>query len=153
MYFFTYLPIFLFNIPIGMVIDRSSVKKSLFILLFMNLFSQIVCTIMVVTRISGYIILMYIMRSIFGVAGEGIFTVQGLIITKYCKDNFEIVMSIGLSLPFIFDSLNSLVTTRVYDSTQAMIWPWSIGIIVSIISVTSGFVLYFFFIRKGEKKN
>jgi hypothetical protein len=58
---------------------------------------------------------MYIMRSIFGVAGEGIFTVQGLIITKYCKDNFEIVMSIGLSLPFIFDSLNSLVTTRVYD--------------------------------------
>ena len=149
MYFFTYLPIFLFNIPIGMIIDRSSVKKSLFVLLFMNLCSQIVCTIMVVTRTSGYIIIMYIMRSMFGLAGEGMFTVQGLIITKYCKNNFEIVMSIALGLPFVFDSLNSLVTTRVYDYTQTMVWPWSIGIIISVISVLSGFVLYFLMIRKG----
>lgn len=153
MYFFTYLPIFLFNIPIGMIIDRSSVKKSLFVLLFMNLFSQIICTIMVSTRVGGYIIVMYIMRSFFGVAGEGIFTVQGLIITKYCKDNFEIVMSIALSLPFIFDSLNSLVTTRVYDYTSTMVWPWGIGIIVSIVSVISGFLLYFLFIRKGNHRN
>jgi MFS family permease len=142
MYFFTYLPIFLFNIPIGTIIDRSPVKVSLFVLICMSFFSQLVCTLMVQTQITGYIVVMYIMRCFFGVAGEGIFTVQGLIITKFCKDNFEVVMSVALSLPFIFDSLNSLVTTRVYDATNSMIYPWYIGIIVCIFSLIAGLLLY-----------
>ncbi len=86
----------------------------------MSLVSQLVCTLMVQYQVSAYIIVMYLMRALFGVAGEGIFTVQSIIITKYCKDNFEIVMSVALSLPFVLDSLNSLITTRVYDLTNTM---------------------------------
>ena len=85
MYFFTYLPIFLFNIPIGTIIDRTDITRSLVTLLLMSFISQLVMTIMVQTQISGYIFVMYAMRSLFGVAGEGIFTVQGIIVTKYCK--------------------------------------------------------------------
>ncbi len=114
MYFFTYLPILLFNIPIGTIIDRSSVTLSLFGLLLMSFISQLVCTLMVQTRVTGYLVVMYLMRSFFGLAGEGMFVVQGIIVTRFCKDNYEIVLSIALSLPFVFDSLNSIVTTNVY---------------------------------------
>lgn len=153
MYFFTYLPIFLFNIPIGTIIDRTPPSKSLFVLVLMSFVSQLVCTIMVQTQIGGYIVIMYITRCFFGVAGEGIFTVQGLIITKYCKDNLEIVLSVALSLPFIFDSLNSVVTTRVYDSTNSMVLPWYIGIVVCIFSIISAIFLYKIYIVDKKPAN
>jgi hypothetical protein len=142
MYFFTYLPIFLFNIPIGTIIDRTPPARSLFALVFMSFFAQTLCTLMVQTQITGYVAIMYIARCFFGVAGEGIFTVQCLIITKFCKDNLEIVLSVALSLPYVFDSLNSLVTTRVYDATNSMVLPWYIGIGVSILSIIAAFALY-----------
>ena len=70
-------------------------------------------------QITGYIVVMYIMRCFFGLGGQGIFTVQSIIITNYCeKADFEIVMSVALSLPYMFDALNSLVTTRAYDLTN-----------------------------------
>jgi hypothetical protein len=47
--------------------------------------AQVTGTLMVQFRPEGYLVAMYIMRSFFGVAGEGIFTVQSIIITKYCK--------------------------------------------------------------------
>ena len=146
MYFFTYLPIFLFNIPIGTIIDRTPPARSLFALVFMSFFAQVLCTLMVQTQITGYVAIMYIARCFFGVAGEGIFTVQGLIITKFCKDNLEIVLSVALSLPFVFDSLNSLVTTRVYDATNSMVLPWYIGIGVSILSIIAAVALYYVYV-------
>jgi MFS family permease len=151
MYFFTYLPIFLFNIPIGTIIDRSPVYISLFALVFMSFISQVVCTLMVQTQVTGYIIIMYVARAFFGIAGEGIFTVQGLIITKFCKDNLEIVLSVALSLPFILDSVNSIVTTRVYDSTNSMSIPWYIGIAVSLTSVIAAFFLNGMYIKPKNK--
>jgi len=69
MYFFAYLSILLFNIPIGTIIDRSSPVKSLFVLLFMSLISQITNSLMVQTQMPGYIIIMYLMRSVYGLSG------------------------------------------------------------------------------------
>ncbi len=115
MYFFTFLPIFLFNIPIGIIIDRNEVTISLFVLLFMSLASQVVGTCMIQFRVEGYIIGLYVIRAFFGMAGEGIFTVQSIIVTRFCKkEDFELVLSLCLSLPFVFDSLNELITTRIF---------------------------------------
>ena len=91
------------------------------------------------------------MRALFGVAGEGIFTVQSIIITKYCKDNFEIVMSVALGLPFVLDSLNSLITTRIYDMTNTMQYAWYLGVFVCFISLVSGIIIYFVYV-KGERE-
>jgi len=38
--------------------------------------------------ISHYLWVMYGMRSAFGIAGEGMFTVQGIIVAKYAKTNY-----------------------------------------------------------------
>lgn len=153
MYFFTYLPIFILNIPIGTIIDRSPVTLSLFVLLIMSFVSQLGLTLMVQTQITGYIVIMYVLRSLFGIAGEGIFTVQGLIITKYCKNNFEMVISVALSLPFLFDAINSVVTTRVYDVTGKMVYPWYIGTAVAFSCIVSGWILYKNYIVKKSKSN
>jgi hypothetical protein len=57
----------------------------MFFLLAVSMLAQVTGTLMVQFRPEGYLVAMYIMRSFFGVAGEGIFTVQSIIITKYCK--------------------------------------------------------------------
>jgi len=69
MYFFTFLPICLFNIPIGTIIDRSQVTVSLLVLLLLSLVSQLVSSLMVQTQVTGYIFIMFAMRSLFGIAG------------------------------------------------------------------------------------
>lgn len=57
----------------------------MFVLLGISTAAQLVGALMVQFRPEGYLVVMYIMRSFFGVAGEGIFTVQSIIVTKYCK--------------------------------------------------------------------
>jgi len=69
MYFFTYLPILLFNIPLGTFLDRHPIAHSTLILVTLSLVSQIALTLLLQFRITGYTILMYVMRSCFGVAG------------------------------------------------------------------------------------
>jgi hypothetical protein len=95
---------------------------------------------------------MYFMRSFFGVSGEGLYTVQSIIVSKFCRDNYEIVLAIALSLPMVFDSINSLVTTRVYDATNSMIIPWYIGISVCLLSLLSGVILYKYFVYSKPPK-
>lgn len=89
MYFFTFLPIFLFNIPIGTIIDRNPVTISLFFLLISSLLAELIGTMMVQFRPDSYLIGLYVIRALFGLAGEGIFVVQSIIVTRYCqKEDF-----------------------------------------------------------------
>lgn len=44
-------------------------------------------------------------------------------------------MGICLSLPFVMDSINSFVTTHVYDATENMALPWYIGTMLAFISL------------------
>lgn len=85
MYFFTFLPIFLFNIPIGTIIDRNPVTISMFSLLLCSLVAQLVGTFMVQNRPDHFLIGLYFVRAFFGLAGEGVFVVQSIIVTRYCK--------------------------------------------------------------------
>jgi hypothetical protein len=38
--------------------------------------------------VSNYLWVMYGMRSLFGIAGEGMFTVQNVIVAKYAKSDY-----------------------------------------------------------------
>jgi hypothetical protein len=60
-------------------------------------------------------------------------------------------MSVALSLPFIFDSINSLLTTHIYDWTEAMVIPYLIGVIVCIISLLSGFLVIKLYVKPPNK--
>jgi len=88
MYFFTFLPIFLFNIPLGTILDRRPIAQSLMTLMIMSFVSQVGMTLLVQYRISGYLPLLYVMRAFFGLAGEGAFTVLAVLVTLYAGDNF-----------------------------------------------------------------
>ena len=57
-------------------------------------------------------------------------------------------MGICLSLPFIMDALNSLITTHVYDSTKYMALPWYIGAFIAFISLIAAFKIDTIYITK-----
>lgn len=63
------------------------------------------------------------------------------------------VISVALSLPFLFDAINSVVTTRVYDATGKMVYPWYIGTAVALSCIVSGWILYKNYIAKKSKSN
>ena len=52
-----------------------------------------------------------------------------------------------LSIPFIFDSFNSLVTTQIYDATQSMSNPWYASVGVCLLSMFAGMWVYKLYIR------
>lgn len=43
-------------------------------------------------------------------------------------------MGICMCLPFVFDAVNSVVTTHVYDATKNIALPWYIASFVALLS-------------------
>ena len=80
------------------------------------------------------------------------FTVQGVIVAKYAKSDYEIMMGVCLSLPFLMDSVNSAVTTAVFDTTGYMALPWYIGGAVSFLSLLAATVLHSKYLRAKKNK-
>jgi predicted MFS family arabinose efflux permease len=113
----------------------------MYTLLIISLLAQVCIAIALEFMITNYLWLMYGMRSLFGIAGEGMFTVQSVIVAKYAKSDYEIMMGICLSFPFLMDSINSAVTTAVYDATGYMALPWYIGSLVCFISLLAAVIL------------
>ncbi len=74
-------------------------------------------------------------RSLFGVGGEALFTVQAVLLTLYAGKHYEVSMGICMCLPFICDAINSIVTTHVYDATKNIALPWYIASFVAIMSI------------------
>lgn len=60
----------------------------MYTLLIMSLIAQIVIALALEFMIGHYIWVMYGMRSLFGIAGEAMFTVQGVIVAKYAKSDY-----------------------------------------------------------------
>ena len=50
-------------------------------------------------------------------------------------------MGTALALPFLFDALNSLITTAVYDETKNLPLPWYIGCAFWAVSVLCGWII------------
>ena len=84
---------------------------------------------------SGYKYIIYFLRSLFGVSGEALFTVQAVLLTLYAKQHYEVSMGICLSLPFVFDALNSIITTHVFDATKNMALTWYIASFMALLSI------------------
>ena len=57
------------------------------------------------------------------------------------------VLSMSLSIPFIFDSVNSLVTTQIYNATGNASDPYFVSTGVCGLSIISGLLIYKFYIR------
>jgi hypothetical protein len=89
-------------------------------------------------RFAGYLIIVYFLRAVFGAAGEGLFTVQALIISNYGKKYYETLMGFSLCIPFIFDAMNCIFTPIIYDATESITLVWYIGALFSFISLICG---------------
>jgi hypothetical protein len=49
------------------------------------------------------------------VSGEGIFTIQALLISLYGKKHYDTLIGLAFCVPFFFDGVSSLVTPLIYD--------------------------------------
>lgn len=74
------------QIPLGIYIDRTAMKRTLILMLLFLFISQAVISVMFQFRPQGYIIMILFMRSIFGLCGEGLLTAQCVIMTTYAKN-------------------------------------------------------------------
>ena len=84
-YFSTFILIAFLVIPIGIVIDRFPLVHSLISLLILGLLSQTAIAYLLESRFNGYIGIILLMRSLFGISGEGLITIQGYVISIYGK--------------------------------------------------------------------
>ena len=63
------------------------------------------------------------------------------------------VLSMSLSIPFMFDSINSLVTTQIYNATNNVSDPYLVSAGVCGLSVSCALVIYFIYIRSKNVKS
>lgn len=137
-YFATFLLIGFLEIPLGILIDRYPIKKTLIAMLLALLVSQGVISLMFEFVPKNYLAVVLVMRSIFGLAGEGLYTAQCLIMAVFAQNEYEFLAGLALALPFAFDALNSVTTTAVYDATNNLPLTWYIGCGVCVVSLLCG---------------
>lgn len=146
-----YLPIMAFDIPLGNLIDRAPLRLMLFIMLSSLLVAQIIQGIMFQARPSGYFPVVLGARALFGLAGDGIYSVQGIILSKYCADNYEFLTSLAWGFGYSADAVNSVLTTMVYDSTSKVSVPFYISAGFCGFSLLAGIILILV-LRREDKK-
>jgi hypothetical protein len=78
-----------------------------------------------------------VLRGFFGVTGSGLFTVQAMLITKYGGKYYDTLIGVGVCIPFIFDSLNNIITPLIYDKTNSMDLVWLIGVGFCLVGLLS----------------
>jgi len=93
------------------------------------------------TTFTGLYAVLLVLRAVFGLSGEGGYTIQAVVINKLVSDNYDVIMGLCLTIPLFFDALNSLVTTTLYDATQEASVPLFVCAGVCLISVLGGLLL------------
>lgn len=150
-YFATFSLIGFLVIPIGVIIDKYPLKKTLMVMLLALLLSQVVISLLFTFTPPYFLPMVYVMRSIFGLAGEGLYTAQCIIMSIFAENEYEFLAGLALALPFLFDALNSVTTTAVYNSTNNLPLCWWIGVVVCLLSLGSGIWLNSSILSKQEK--
>jgi quinol-cytochrome oxidoreductase complex cytochrome b subunit len=59
-------------------------------------------------------------------------------------------MGICLSLPFLFDAINSVVTTHVYDATHNLALTWYIAAFVCVLSILAALTISSLFLKSSS---
>lgn len=114
LYFVTSLPIGLLNIPLGILIDKIPLSLSILIITMIGLVSQLAIALSFMTTFNHFYVVLLVLRGIFGLSGEGAYTIQGVVIQKVGGKQYDIMMGFCLTIPLFFGSINSLVTTSLY---------------------------------------
>lgn len=93
---------------------------------------------------SGFKHISIICRCFFGIAGEVAFGVQGIILAKLAKENYEFLASCCWSSGYFGNSMSAIITTQVYDKTKKVSIPLFIGAFIGLYSLLSSIFLAFY---------
>ena len=122
-YFITNIPVVVLSVIGGIVIDRIGVKKAGVIFSLGVLLAQSVVTFSLYWKTSGFYdskpemwyIVMLVGRGLFGICSENVHIIQAAILSVIVPpEHISMVLGLCLSVPLLFTSLNSLVSTEVY---------------------------------------
>jgi hypothetical protein len=127
--------------PIGMLLDKFPIKKTILLLAVLSLVAQVGILLSFYFQFSGYKIIIYIFRGLFGITGEALFTIQSLLISLYAGIHYEVLMGVCMCGPMIFDSLNNVLTPLVFDGTNSMELAWGIGVCNCLVSLAASIVI------------
>ena len=151
LYFFTYLSQFLFLIPLGIVVDILPVKHIMICLIVVSIGAQAALAFLLKSRQEGYLVWMYIARGFLGISGLGILTIQGKLADQFCKKHYEYVMGLCFNIPYVFNALNSFLTSSIQSQTDDMPLCFFIGAGFCCISLIFGLLTIIFFLNDEQK--
>ncbi len=117
-----------------MLVDKYPLRRIMYFFAVLSFIALLSSAFAFEFMIPGYKWIVNILRSFFGVSGEALFTVQAVLLTLHAGKHYEVCMGICMCLPFVFDALNSVVTTHVYDATKYMALTWYIAAFVAVLS-------------------
>jgi MFS family permease len=117
-----------FPVLSGMLIDKIGVRKAGLIFGFGVFLAQLAVTATIywrsdlmeeTDRSTTWYYMLLLSRAVFGVCGENIHIVQAAMISIVIPtERLSLVLGLCMSVPLMFTSLNSLISTWVYDTTK-----------------------------------
>lgn len=124
-----------------MVLDKLPIKKTIIFLAVLSLLSVVGTLFMFHFQMTGYKIIVYILRGIFGVTGEALYTIQALLISLYGGKYYDLIIGAAFCIPLAFNSVNNILTPLMFDSTKSMELVWGIGSLFCGIGLVSSFII------------
>jgi hypothetical protein len=147
-YISTYLPVMFTDIPLGVILDKFPMQKTVLIIAITSFLSELAIALLFDFRPDGYLYGVYAMRAINGMAGSSAFTMQGFIMARYAAQHYETMMGFGLSLPYIFDAICVTLSPYLFESTQSISLPWYVASFVDFFAVISAIIIAVIITRK-----
>lgn len=138
-YFSTMLPMALFSIPLGMLIDRIQLKSSIWIFLGGQIVTQVLMSIVFLMARKEVYVLIIVLRVVYGLTTESVFTIQSVIVERTMpKKYIDIALNLCYTAPMPFQALNSVLGTQVYERTGQMYLVVLIGVPFCVLSLLAG---------------
>ena len=152
LYFAALLPVGLLGIAIGITIDRIPLPISIMVITLLGFVAQLTIAMCFLTMFTGFYDLLIALRAVYGLTGEGAYTIQAVVVQKLGGENYDVMMGLCLTIPLFFDALNSFVTTTLYDATLEASVPLFVCAGMCFMSVIVGCILIFK-VKKLDKEN
>ena len=108
------LPIVFTDIPLGLVLDRFPLQKTVIVIALASFTAELLTALLFDYQPQGFIYMVYALRAVVGMAGSSAFTMQGFVMARYGAEHFEILIGFGLCVPYIVDSINVMITPIIY---------------------------------------
>ena len=151
LYFSTYIAQFLFLLPLGILIDHFPIKILMPIMVIITIITEIIIGFLVKTRVSGYETMMCVARGIFGISGLGIIIIQGKLANRFAKHHYEYMMGLCLNVPYMFNAINSFITSAVAEQTDDLSGCFFIGAGFGAVALVIAFAINACFLQPAEE--